>query len=132
MGLKPRQWIILLTFYTVYLIFGKKVIVLAIECHSCSIIWLKNRKCFPIVQQITRFFTQHFKKTIIQLNFQGACVFYHIEHNAETERRAKELQARIDINGRWFNYLLDYCQSSTFQIQSSQHLNSIWCSTEMN
>lgn len=51
MGLAPRQWIILLTFYTVYLMFG-------------------------------------------------ACVFYHIEHNAETERRAKELQARIDINGR--------------------------------
>lgn len=50
MGLAPRQWIILLTFYTTYLMFG-------------------------------------------------ACVFYHIEHNAETERRAKELQARIDING---------------------------------
>lgn len=50
MGLAPRQWIILLTFYTTYLIFG-------------------------------------------------ACVFYHIEHNAETDRRAKELQSRIDING---------------------------------
>lgn len=30
----------------------------------------------------------------------GACVFYHIEHNAETERRAKELAARIEIHGR--------------------------------
>lgn len=50
MGLKPRQWAILLTFYTTYLIFG-------------------------------------------------ACVFYHIEHNAETERRAEALRARIDING---------------------------------
>lgn len=50
MGLKPRQWIILLSFYTSYLMFG-------------------------------------------------ACVFYYIEHAAETERRAEELQARIDING---------------------------------
>lgn len=50
MGLKTRQWVILLSFYTIYLMFG-------------------------------------------------ACVFYHIEHAAETERRAKELQDRIDING---------------------------------
>lgn len=52
MGLKPRQWVILLIFYTSYLIFG-------------------------------------------------AGVFYHIEHAAETERRAKELQNRIDINGMY-------------------------------
>lgn len=51
MGLAPRQWVILLTFYMSYLMFG-------------------------------------------------ACVFYHIEHNAERERRAKELQDRIEINGR--------------------------------
>lgn len=50
MGLAPRQWIILFTFYTIYLIFG-------------------------------------------------ACVFYHLEHGLETQRRAEELQARIDING---------------------------------
>lgn len=50
MGLAPRQWVILVTFYTSYLMFG-------------------------------------------------ACVFYHIEHNAETERRAQALKARIEING---------------------------------
>lgn len=50
MGLAPRQWVMLVTFYTSYLIFG-------------------------------------------------ACVFYHIEHNAETERRAQALKARIQING---------------------------------
>lgn len=51
MGLAPRQWAFLLSFYTIYLMFG-------------------------------------------------ACVFYYIEHNAETERRAKDLQSRIEINGR--------------------------------
>lgn len=50
MGLATRQWVILLTFYTTYLMFG-------------------------------------------------ACVFYHIEHKAETERRANELQDRVNING---------------------------------
>lgn len=55
MGLKARQWVILLIFYTSYLIFG-------------------------------------------------AGVFYHIEHAAETERRAKELQKRIDINGMYYYY----------------------------
>lgn len=55
MGLKPRQWVILLTFYTIYLMFG-------------------------------------------------ASVFYHIEHAAETDRRSKELQDRMAINGM---YVLD-------------------------
>lgn len=50
MGLAPRQWVFLLTFYTFYLIFG-------------------------------------------------ACVFYHIEHNAETERRAQALADRQEITG---------------------------------
>lgn len=54
MGLAPRQWVILLTFYMSYLMFG-------------------------------------------------ACIFYHIEHNAETGRRAKELHDRIEINGRLLN-----------------------------
>lgn len=31
----------------------------------------------------------------------GACVFYHIEHGAETTRRAKELEERININGMY-------------------------------
>lgn len=50
MGLAPRQWVILLTFYVVYLIFG-------------------------------------------------ASVFYEMEHELETDRRAKALQERIEING---------------------------------
>lgn len=51
MGLETRQWFILLTFYTTYLMFG-------------------------------------------------AAVFYQIEHELETERRARSLQERIDINGK--------------------------------
>lgn len=50
MGLAPRQWVILVTFYTTYLLFG-------------------------------------------------ACVFYYLEHGAETLQRAEKLKARIDING---------------------------------
>lgn len=50
MGLATRQWVILITFYTTYLLFG-------------------------------------------------ACVFYYLEHGAETQRRAEKLKARIDING---------------------------------
>lgn len=56
MGLATRQWIILVTFYTIYLMFG-------------------------------------------------ACVFHHIEHEAETIRRAKELEDRISINGMLSNFI---------------------------
>lgn len=31
--------------------------------------------------------------------FFGASVFYHVEHQLETDRRAVELQERIEING---------------------------------
>lgn len=31
----------------------------------------------------------------------GTSIFYTIEHNLETERRAVHLQERIDINGKW-------------------------------
>lgn len=53
MALAPRQWFILLAFYTSYLIFG-------------------------------------------------AAIFYQIEHELETVRRAQALQNRIDINGNFF------------------------------
>lgn len=56
MGLATRQWIILVTFYTIYLMFG-------------------------------------------------ACVFHHIEHEAETIRRAKELEDRISINGMLSSFI---------------------------
>lgn len=56
MGLYKRQWIILLTFYTVYLMFG-------------------------------------------------ACIFHHIEHQAETVRRTKELEDRMSINGMLSNFI---------------------------
>lgn len=34
--------------------------------------------------------------------FFGAIVFYHIEHELEAERRVAALEARIDINGKYF------------------------------
>lgn len=38
---------------------------------------------------------------VIYLLF-GACIFYHIEHGAETVRRVKELEDRIEINGMYW------------------------------
>lgn len=35
--------------------------------------------------------------------FFGAIVFYHIEHELEAERRYKALEARIEINGKYFD-----------------------------
>lgn len=32
--------------------------------------------------------------------FMGASVFYHVENDLETERRAEELAERIEINGK--------------------------------
>lgn len=52
MGLGTRQWVLLWTFYVIYLLFG-------------------------------------------------AGVFYFIEHGAETIRRAKELDDRMEINGMY-------------------------------
>lgn len=39
--------------------------------------------------------------------FFGASVFYHIEHEAEAQRRVADLESRLEINGKWYAFAVN-------------------------
>lgn len=50
----------------------------------------------------------------------GTSIFYSIEHNLETERRAVRLQERIEINGKFIIFMLQYLkQKNDFNIEET-------------